>query len=58
MSANTYGRKVKIATYITNEVYQKLEEERGKTGESQSGIIASILECFVEEASKENMSAN
>lgn len=41
-----YGKQAKITVYIKPVVLDKLNEERAKTGESESGIVASILEAI------------
>lgn len=41
-----YGDKVGISTYIDENLYNRIETERSKTGESQSGIIYSIIEAY------------
>jgi len=52
MPGNMYHKKVRVAAYIDPEVYEGLKKERSKTRETESGIIASILECFVKESAK------
>lgn len=44
-----YGDKVRISTYIDVDLYNRIEEERQKTNETQSGMIYSVLDaCFRE----------
>jgi hypothetical protein len=50
MTSKMYAGKVRLVTYVTEDVYKKLDEERQRKGESESGLVASILNCFVEEA--------
>jgi hypothetical protein len=41
------GSKVQLTTYIDLDLFKRIEAERTKTNESQSGIIASVLDaCF------------
>jgi hypothetical protein len=49
IGSKIYGDKVRVVGYIPPKVYEKLNEERKKTGESESGLISSILSCFVKE---------
>jgi hypothetical protein len=49
MGSFVYGNRKRITTYVKPERYDKLEAERAKTGESQSELAPSILECFVHE---------
>lgn len=44
-----YGDKVLITSYVDEDLYRIIEAERKKTGESQSGIIYSILEAVFRE---------
>jgi hypothetical protein len=44
-----YGDKIGISTYIDENLYNRIEAERAKTGESQSGIIYSVLEAVFRE---------
>jgi hypothetical protein len=39
-----YGNKIMLTTYVDKELFDIIEAERLKTGESQSGMIYSILE--------------
>jgi hypothetical protein len=50
MSSKSFGNRIRLVTYVNPDVYEKLEAERIKTGESESGIVNSILSCFVKEA--------
>jgi hypothetical protein len=43
------GDKVQLTTYVDLELYNKIENERKKTRESQSGIIYSVLEAVFNE---------
>jgi hypothetical protein len=43
------GDKVSLTTYVDVDLYQKIESERKKTNESQSGIIYSVLEAVFRE---------
>jgi hypothetical protein len=52
MTKNLTGKKIRMAVYVDPEVYQVLTQERRKTKESESGIAASILDCFVRESAK------
>jgi hypothetical protein len=44
-----YNGKARITVYLAVDAFNALEAEREKTGETQSGIVASIVECFVTE---------
>jgi hypothetical protein len=43
------GDKVQLTTYIDEDLYNKIEAERMKTHESQSGMLYSILEAIFKE---------
>jgi hypothetical protein len=49
-----YGNKIVVSSYIDENLYKKIEAERAKTGESQSGIIYSVLEAVFSEPLPEN----
>lgn len=41
-----YCNKIRVAAYVTEEIFERIEEKRQKTKETQSGIIAGILDEF------------
>lgn len=43
------GDKITLTTYIDEDLYNKIEAERKKTGESQSGIVYSVLDAVFRE---------
>jgi hypothetical protein len=47
MGNNVFGNKVRVISYIDPKIYAEIEKERLTTKESQSGMIASILESYV-----------
>jgi hypothetical protein len=44
-----YSGKARVTAYVSLDAYYALEAERDKSKESQSGIVSSILECFLTE---------
>ncbi len=50
----TYNGKARLTTYVDVDLYNRIEEERAKTNESQSGILYSILEAVFREPITEN----
>jgi len=43
-----YCNRVRVATYLTQETFKLMEEKRKATQETQSRIIAGILDAFFE----------
>jgi hypothetical protein len=44
-----YSNKIQIVSYIDQELYNRIAEERMKTGETQSGIVYSVLDAVFRE---------
>lgn len=44
-----YGDKVLICSYVDIDLFNRIEEERAKTKESQSGIVYSVLDAVFRE---------
>jgi hypothetical protein len=49
------GDKVQLTTYIDEELYNRIEAERMKTNETQSGIIYSVLDAVFREPIPQNV---
>lgn len=39
-----YCNRIKVSAYVTQETFERIEDIRQKTQETQSGIIASVLD--------------
>jgi hypothetical protein len=51
----TYHGKARLVTYIDVDLYQKLEEERKITNETQSGFIYGILDVVLRGQAEETI---
>jgi predicted DNA-binding protein len=48
MGNNVYGQRIRISTYVMPELYGRLKNEAKITGESESSIVASIVEAYLD----------